>query len=47
VELDKFQFQHWVLSLIDASPLKEGQGKGAIAARTDHTEFAVQPLDRY
>ena len=23
-ELDKFQFQHWALSLIDASPLKEG-----------------------
>ena len=22
-ELDKFQFQHWALSLIDARPLKE------------------------
>ena len=28
-ELDKFQFQHWALSLIDARPLKEGGGKGA------------------
>jgi hypothetical protein len=28
-ELDKFQFQHWALSLIDARPLKEGDGKGA------------------
>jgi site-specific DNA-methyltransferase (adenine-specific) len=28
-ELDKFQFQHWALSLIGARPLKEGQGKGA------------------
>jgi site-specific DNA-methyltransferase (adenine-specific) len=28
-ELDKFQFQHWALSLIDARPLKEGEGKGA------------------
>src|SRR5947208_2458933 len=28
-ENDKFQFQHWVLSLIGARPLKEGQGKGA------------------
>jgi hypothetical protein len=27
--LDKFQFQHWALSLIDARPLKEGEGKGA------------------
>ena len=27
--LDKFQFQHWALSLIDARPLKEGDGKGA------------------
>lgn len=25
-ELDKFQFQHWALSLIDARPLKEGKG---------------------
>jgi hypothetical protein len=28
-ELDKFQFQHWALPLIDARPLKEGEGKGA------------------
>ena len=28
-ELDKFQFQHWTLSLMDARPLKEGDGKGA------------------
>lgn len=28
-ELDKFQFQHWALSLIDARPRKEGEGKGA------------------
>ena len=28
-ELDKFQFQHWALSLVDARPLKEGEGKGA------------------
>ena len=28
-ELDKFQFQHWTLSLIGARPLKEGDGKGA------------------
>jgi site-specific DNA-methyltransferase (adenine-specific) len=28
-ELDKFQFQHWALSLIGARPLKEGGGKGA------------------
>src|SRR4029077_9208569 len=28
-ELDKFQFQHWALSLIGARPLKEGEGKGA------------------
>ena len=28
-ELDKFQFQHSVLSLVGARPLKEGQGKGA------------------
>lgn len=28
-ELDKFQFQQWALSLIDARPLKEGHGKGA------------------
>jgi site-specific DNA-methyltransferase (adenine-specific) len=27
--LDKFQFQHWALSLIDARPRKEGEGKGA------------------
>jgi hypothetical protein len=25
-ELDKFQFQNWALSLIDARPLKEGKG---------------------
>jgi site-specific DNA-methyltransferase (adenine-specific) len=28
-ELDKFQFQHWALSLVGARPLKEGDGKGA------------------
>src|SRR5207249_10904995 len=28
-ELDKFQFQHWALSLIGARRLKEGEGKGA------------------
>jgi len=28
-ELDKFQFQQWALSLIEARPLKEGAGKGA------------------
>lgn len=28
-QLDKFQFQHWALSLIGARPLKEGEGKGA------------------
>jgi DNA modification methylase len=28
-ELDKFQFQHWALSLVGARPLKEGEGKGA------------------
>jgi site-specific DNA-methyltransferase (adenine-specific) len=28
-ELDKFQFQHWALSLIGARPLREGDGKGA------------------
>lgn len=28
-ELDKFQFQQWALSLVDARPLKEGDGKGA------------------
>jgi adenine specific DNA methylase Mod len=28
-ELDKFQFQHWALSLVEARPLKEGDGKGA------------------
>jgi site-specific DNA-methyltransferase (adenine-specific) len=26
-ELDKFQFQHWALSLIDARPLKEGKAR--------------------
>jgi len=26
-ELDKFQLKHWALSLIDARPLKEGDGK--------------------
>lgn len=26
---DKFQFQHWALSLVHARPLKEGEGKGA------------------
>ncbi|HEX7515656.1 MAG TPA: DNA methyltransferase [Chthoniobacterales bacterium] len=26
---DKFQFQHWALSLVDTRPLKEGEGKGA------------------
>ena len=28
-ELDKFQFQHWALSLIGARPSREGEGKGA------------------
>jgi hypothetical protein len=28
-ELDKFQFQHWALSLLGARPLREGEGKGA------------------
>ena len=28
-EQDKFQFQHWVLSLVGARPLREGDGKGA------------------
>src|SRR5206468_1654999 len=28
-ELDKFQFQHWALSLIGARPRKEGEVKGA------------------
>lgn len=28
-EMDPFQFQHWALSLIDARPLKEGDGRGA------------------
>jgi site-specific DNA-methyltransferase (adenine-specific) len=28
-ELDKFQFQHWALSIIGARPRKEGEGKGA------------------
>ncbi len=28
-ENDKFQFQHWALSLIGARPLREGEGKGA------------------
>jgi len=28
-EIDKFQFQHWALSLVSARPLKEGDGKGA------------------
>jgi DNA modification methylase len=28
-ELDKFQFQHWALSLIGARPRKEGEAKGA------------------
>src|SRR5205823_14675582 len=28
-ENDKVQFQHWALSLINARPLKEGEGKGA------------------
>jgi site-specific DNA-methyltransferase (adenine-specific) len=27
--LDKFQFQQWALSLVEARPLKEGDGKGA------------------
>ncbi|MEK7707157.1 MAG: hypothetical protein AAB380_04090 [Verrucomicrobiota bacterium] len=26
---DPFQFQHWALSLVDARPLKEGDGQGA------------------
>ena len=28
-ELDKFQFQQWALSLVDARPFREGDGKGA------------------
>ena len=28
-EKDKFQFQHWALSLVEARPLREGDGKGA------------------
>jgi len=28
-KLDKFQFQHWALSLLEARPLREGDGKGA------------------
>jgi site-specific DNA-methyltransferase (adenine-specific) len=28
-QLDKWQFQHWALSLLDARPLREGDGKGA------------------
>src|SRR5436853_3018331 len=28
-ENDKFQFQHWALSLVGARPLREGEGKGA------------------
>jgi hypothetical protein len=28
-QLDKFQFQHWALSLIGARPLREGSGRGA------------------
>jgi site-specific DNA-methyltransferase (adenine-specific) len=28
-ENDKFQFQHWALSLVHARPLKDGDGKGA------------------
>lgn len=28
-EMDKFQFQQWALSLVEARPLKEGAGKGA------------------
>jgi DNA modification methylase len=28
-EMDKFQFQHWALSLVGARPLREGDGKGA------------------
>lgn len=28
-EMDKFQFQHWALSLIEARPLREGTGHGA------------------
>ena len=28
-EQDKFQFQHWALSLVEARPLREGDGKGA------------------
>ena len=28
-EQDKFQFQHWALSLVGARPLREGDGKGA------------------
>jgi len=32
-ELDKWQFQQWALSLIDARPRTEGDGKGAEADR--------------
>lgn len=28
-ELDKFQFQQWALSIVDARPFREGAGKGA------------------
>ena len=28
-EMDKFQFQHWALSLVKARPFREGNGKGA------------------
>ncbi|MCX7015905.1 MAG: DNA methyltransferase [Candidatus Sumerlaeota bacterium] len=28
-ELDKFQFQHWALSLADARPVKQAEGRGA------------------
>jgi site-specific DNA-methyltransferase (adenine-specific) len=32
-ENDKFQFQHWALSLVHARPLREGEGKGADSRR--------------
>ena len=38
-ELDKFQFQHWALSLIGARPLREGKAKAQIAAWTDCSTF--------
>jgi DNA modification methylase len=57
-ELDKFQFQHWALSLIGARPRKEGEGKGADRGvdgllyyyETERTDFSgrvkEEPLPR-